>query len=149
MRTIAERLSELTDGKWLGKWLTHSIQSVSIFVYTLGIHGRGRGQEKKGTAEDEMAGWFHQLDGHEFEWTPGDGDRQGGLVYCDSWGRKESDTTEQLNWTDPDMCQHFQSSPLAAVKGLTLCKIIYIVSEEVVGTFYNNDTVFQQCFTTG
>ena len=48
-----------------------------------------------------------------------------------------------------DMCQHFPSSPLAAVKGLTLCKIIYIVSEEAMGTFYNNDTVFQRCFTTG
>ena len=46
-----------------------------------------------------MAGWHHQLDGCEFEWTPGDGDGQGGLVCCNSWGRKESDTTEQLNWT--------------------------------------------------
>ena len=36
----------------------------------------------------------------EFEWTPGDGDGQGGLVCCDSWGRKELDTTEQLNWTE-------------------------------------------------
>ena len=46
-----------------------------------------------------MHGWHHQRDGHEVEWTPGVGDRQGGLVFCDSWGRKESDTTEQLNWT--------------------------------------------------
>ena len=66
-------------------------------MYTLGIHGRGRGQEKKGTAEDEMAGWFHQLDGPKFERTPGVCDGQGGLVYCDSWGRKESDMTERLN----------------------------------------------------
>ena len=50
--------------------------------------------------EDEMAGWHHWLDGHESEWTPGDGDGQRGLACCDSWGRKESDTTEQLNWTD-------------------------------------------------
>ena len=61
--------------------------------------GRDWGQEEKGTAEDEMAGWHHWLDGHEFEWTPGVGDGQGGLVCCDSWGRKESDTTEWLNWT--------------------------------------------------
>ena len=61
--------------------------------------GRDWGQEEKGTTEDEMAGWHHQLDGHEFEWTPGVGDGQGGLACCDSWGRKESDTTEQLNWT--------------------------------------------------
>ena len=48
------------------------------------------------TTEDEMAGW-HQLDGHGFGWTPGVGDGQGGLACCGSWGRKESDTTEQLN----------------------------------------------------
>ena len=47
--------------------------------------------------EDEMAGWRHRLDGHEFEWTPGVGDGQGGPVCCDSWGRKESDTTELVN----------------------------------------------------
>ena len=62
--------------------------------------GRDWGQEKKGTTEDEMAGWHHWLNGHESEWTPGVGDGQGGLACCDSWGRKESDTTEQLNWTD-------------------------------------------------
>ena len=47
--------------------------------------------------EDEMAGWHHRLDGHEFGWTPGVGDGQGGLACRDSWGRKESDTTERLN----------------------------------------------------
>ena len=61
--------------------------------------GRDWGQEEKGTTEDEMAGWHHQLDGHEFEWTLGVGDGQGGLACCDSWGHKESDMTEQLNWT--------------------------------------------------
>ena len=50
--------------------------------------------EEKGTTENEMAGWHHQLNGHEFEWTPGDGDGQGDLACCSSWGRKESDTTE-------------------------------------------------------
>ena len=62
--------------------------------------GRDWGQEEKGTTEDEVAGWHHWLDGCEFEWTPGDGDGQGGLACCDSWDRKESDTTERLNWTD-------------------------------------------------
>ena len=47
-----------------------------------------------------MAGWYHRLDRREFEETPGDGDGQGGLVCCDSWGHKESDTTEGLNWTE-------------------------------------------------
>jgi len=63
--------------------------------------GRDCGQEEKGTTEDEMAGWHHWLDGCESEWTPGVGDGQEGLVCCDSWSRKESDTTERLNWTDP------------------------------------------------
>ena len=62
--------------------------------------GREWGQEEKGMTEDEMARWHHQLNGHESGWTPGVGDRQGGLVYCSSWGRKESDTTEQQNWPD-------------------------------------------------
>ena len=62
--------------------------------------GRDWGQEEKGTTEDEMAGWHHRPDGHEFEWTPGVGDGRGGLACCDSRGRKQSDTTERLNWTD-------------------------------------------------
>ena len=62
--------------------------------------GRDWGQEEKGTTEDEMAGWHHWLSGRESGWTPGVGDGQGGLACCDSWGRKESDTTEWLNWTE-------------------------------------------------
>ena len=62
--------------------------------------GRDWGQEEKETTEDEMAGWHHWLDGRESEWTPGVGDGQEGLVYCDSWGREESDMTEWLNWTE-------------------------------------------------
>ena len=62
--------------------------------------GRYCGQEWKGMTEDEIAGWHPGLDGREFEWTPGVGDGQGGLVCCNSWGRKESDMTEQLNWTE-------------------------------------------------
>ena len=62
--------------------------------------GKDWGQKEKETTEDEMAGWHHRLDRLEFEWTPGDGDGQGGLACCDSWHRKESDTTERLNWTE-------------------------------------------------
>ena len=62
--------------------------------------GRDWGQEEKGTTEDEMAGWHHWLDRHEFEWTPGVGDGQGGLACCNSWGHKELDTTESLKWTE-------------------------------------------------
>ena len=61
--------------------------------------GRDWGQEEKGTTEDEMAGCHHWLNGREPEWTPGVSDGQGGLACCDSWGRKELDTTEWLNWT--------------------------------------------------
>ena len=62
--------------------------------------GRDWGQEEKGMTEDEKAGWHHWLDGHEFGWTSAVGDKQGGLVCCNSWGRKESDMTEQLDWTE-------------------------------------------------
>ena len=63
--------------------------------------GKDWGKEEKGMAEDEMVGWHHWLNGHGFGWTLGDGDRQGGLTCCGSWGRKESDTTEQLNLPEP------------------------------------------------
>ena len=61
--------------------------------------GKDWGQEEKGTTEDEMVGWHHRLNGHGFGCTPGVGAGQGGLACCGSLGRKESDTTERLNWT--------------------------------------------------
>ena len=54
-------------------------------------------QEEKGTTEDEMVGWHHQLSGHEFEQAPGKWWKTGSLAYCSPWGRRESDTTEWLN----------------------------------------------------
>ena len=57
-------------------------------------------RQEKGITEDEMVGWHHRLDGHEFEETPGVGDGQRSLVCCSPWGLKESDTTERLNRTD-------------------------------------------------
>ena len=68
--------------------------------------GRDWGQEEKGTTEDEMAGWHHWLDECEFEWTPGVGDGQGGLACCNSWGCKESDTTE---WSELNSHHHLQT----------------------------------------
>ena len=62
--------------------------------------GKDWGQEEKEATEDEMVGWHHQLDGHGLGWTPGVGDGQGGLACCGSRGRKESDTTERMNWTE-------------------------------------------------
>ena len=60
--------------------------------------GKDWRQEEKGMTEDEMVGWHHQLDGHEFEQVLGVGDGQGGLACCSPWGCKDSDMTEWLNW---------------------------------------------------
>ena len=70
--------------------------------------GRDWGQEEKGTTEDEVAGWHHRPDGHEFGWTPGVGDGQGGLA-CYLWGHRESDMTEWLNWTEWGQMPHKSS----------------------------------------
>ena len=70
--------------------------------------GKDWRQEEKGITEDEMVGWHHQLDGHEFEQAPGVGDGQGSLACCSPWDHKESDTTEgtELNWRqrEKDTC---------------------------------------------
>ena len=71
------------------KW---RVDSLEITLILGGIWGRRRGRQRMR--------WHHQLDGHEFEWTPGVGDGQGGLACCNSWGCKESDMTERLNWTE-------------------------------------------------
>ena len=65
--------------------------------------GKDWSQEEKDTTEEEMVGWHHQLNGHEFEQAPGVDDGQGGLACCSPWGNKESDTTEQLNWTEHNL----------------------------------------------
>ena len=62
--------------------------------------GKDWGQEEKGTTEDEMVGWHHQLDGCEFEQALEVGDGQGSLVCCSPWGHKELNTTEWLNWSE-------------------------------------------------
>ena len=62
--------------------------------------GRDWRQEEKETTKDKMAAWHHRLDGLEFGWTLGVDGGQGGLECCNSWGRKESDTTKWLNWTE-------------------------------------------------
>ena len=64
--------------------------------------GKDWRQEEKGTTDNEMVGWYHRLDGHEFEQAPGVGDGQGNLACCSPRGHKEPDTTEGLNW--PEVC---------------------------------------------
>jgi len=70
-------------------WRTDSLEKILM----LGKIER----EKKGMTEEEMVGWHHRLDGHEFEPVPRVGDGQGSLACCSPWGRKESNTIEQLN----------------------------------------------------
>ena len=75
------------------QYFGHLMQKADSFEKTLML-GKICGQEEKGTREDEMVGWHHQLNGHGFGWTLGVGDGQGSLVCCGSLGRKESDMTE-------------------------------------------------------
>ena len=75
------------------QYFGHLMQRADSLEKTLMLGGIG-------SRRNEMAGWHHWFDGRESEWTPGVGDGQGGLTYCDSWGRKESDMTERLNWTE-------------------------------------------------
>ena len=69
----------------------------SLLIWKDPDAGKDWRQEEKGTTEDEMVGWYHQLNVPDFEQPPGDGEEQGGLAYCSPWGHKESDRTEQLN----------------------------------------------------
>ena len=81
------------------QYFGYLMQRTDSFEKTLML-GKIWGREEKGTTEDEMIGWHHRLNGHEFEQSLGDGEGQGSLACCDSWGSKESDTTEWLNWTE-------------------------------------------------
>ena len=97
-------------------------------------------RQENGTTEDEMAGWHHWLDGHESEWTPGVGDGQGGLTCCNSWGHKESDTTERLNWTELNTyITSFLTLPLLLLSHLSrlshstmLGSLYYIATSQLV-----------------
>ena len=80
------------------QYFGHLVWRVDSLERTMMLGGIG-GRTRRGR-QDEMAGWHHWLDGRESEWTLRVGDGQGGLACCDSWGHKESDTTEQLNWTE-------------------------------------------------
>ena len=71
-------------------WRTDSLEKTDA--------GKEWRQEEKGMIEDEMVGWHHWLDGHEFEQALGIGDGQGSLVCCSPWGHRESDMTQVLNW---------------------------------------------------
>ena len=74
------------------KYFGHLLRRTDSLEKTL-MAGKDSRWEKKGMTEDEMVGWHHQLNGHEFEQAPGAGDAQGSLACCSPWGYKESDTT--------------------------------------------------------
>ena len=95
-----DELADVQAGFRKGRGTRDQIANICWIIGKDSDAGRDWGQEEKGTAEDEMAGWHHWLHGHGSQWTPGVGDGQGGLVCCDSWGHKESDTTERLIWSD-------------------------------------------------
>ena len=85
-----------------------------------------------------MAGWHHLLDGHEFEWTLGIGDGQGGLAFFDSWGLKELDTTEQLNWTEllesKERTVHiFNGSDVGMIHEKVLLELLILLIEHTPG----------------
>ena len=109
-------LSEISPGISLeGKMLKlkllyfgHLMRRVDSLEKTLMLEGLGAGG--KGTTEDEMAGWHHRLNRHEFEQTPGDSERHGCLACCRPRGPKESDTTEQLKWTELNVILYLQTS---------------------------------------
>ena len=83
-----------------------------------------------------MAGWHHWLDGCESEWTPGVGDGQGGLECCNSWGRKESDTTERLNWTE--LTEGYRIYELHLFFALIAISIKIIVKVTIITINYKN-----------
>ena len=93
---------------------------------------RDWGQEEKGTTEDEVAGWHHQLDGREFEQALGVGDGQGGLVCCGPWGHKESDSTERLNNDNTHLCSAFFTVQLSHPY-MTTGKTIPLTRQTFVG----------------
>ena len=82
------------------QYFGHLMQKVDSLEKTLMLGGIG-GRRRRGQQRMRwLVGWHHQLNGHGFGWTPGVGDGQGCLACCSPWGRKESDMTEQLNWTE-------------------------------------------------
>ena len=86
------------------QYFGHLMRRADWFEKTLML---GKIEDEKGMTEDKMVGWHHWLDGHGFGWTLGVGDGQGGLLCCSSWGHKESDMTEQLNWTALTSCVEY------------------------------------------
>ena len=113
--------------------------------------GRDWEQEEKGSTEDEMAGWHHWLDGHASEWTLGVGDGQGGVACGSSWGHKELDTTEWLNWTEADMDTWFLPrssflSPSFVLTGIDPPLLVSPVSQAVSHLANSKPWIVNRCY---
>ena len=123
------------DQSWVFIWWTDVEAETPVFwppdeksrlIWKDPDAGKDWVQGEKGMTEDEMVGWHHWLDGRWFGWTPGVDDGQEGLACCGSWGRKESDTTEGLNWRKikvPDLTQSVDIDLL-----VSLCSLKYLRS---------------------
>ena len=116
----------------------------SWFIWKNRDAGKDWRQEEKGTTEDEVVEWHHQLNGHGLGWTLGVGDEQGGLVCCGSWGRKESDMTEQLNW----LIDHYLgfTSIWSASVGLRICLFVCSLLEKILLLFLIYFIYLNVCF---
>ena len=84
------------------QYFGHLIRRADSLEKTLML-GKIEGRRRRGKTEDEMVGWYHLLNGHEFEQTPGVGEGQRSLAFCRLWGHKESDTTEGLKSNNTDI----------------------------------------------
>ena len=91
-------MRQTSIGMQINNWTIINI--LSWLIWKDPDAGKDWWQKEKGATEDEMVGWHHWLNGHGFGWTLGVGDGQGSLVCCGSWGYKELDMAEQLNWTE-------------------------------------------------
>ena len=92
--------------------------------------GKDWGQEEKGTTEDEIVGWHHWLNGHEFEQAPGVGDGHGGLACCGSWSHRESDMTERLKWTELNWTD-WSGTPVHSQLVFCMCFCVWLCIPDV------------------
>ena len=130
---LEKTLESPLDGKEIspecsleGLMLKLKLQSFGHLIGKYPDAGKDWRWKEKGMKEDEMVGWHRQLNGHEFEWTPGVGDGQGDLVCCSPWDHKESDTTEWLNWS---RVNKFTELNKLLVKWLILNKLLLLLND--------------------
>ena len=142
-QSILKEISPEYSLEWLMlklklQYFGHLMQRTDSFERTLML-GKTEGRKEKGMTEDEMLGWHHWPNGHEFEQAPGVDDRQGILACCCPWGGKQSDMNEQLNWTDCVLCAKlFQLCPTLCVPmdyRLAAFSVVWILQVRILEWF--------------